>query len=82
MRAKRGRPNTSCTSLRARTARSFVKTLKGAQPNGLSLTRYWPDDRKAWGKNHLTSLIQHDWLHVDGAAGATLVCKFLRNISA
>ena len=34
MRAKRGRPNTSCTSLRARTARSFVKTLKGAQPNG------------------------------------------------
>jgi hypothetical protein len=27
------------------------------------------------GKNHLTILIQHDWLHVDGAAGATLVCS-------
>ena len=36
---------------------------------------------KVWGKNHLTILIQHDWLHLGGAAGATLVCKFIRNIS-
>ena len=32
-------------------------------------------------ENHLTILIQHDWLPLAGAAGATLVCKFIRNIS-
>jgi hypothetical protein len=36
---------------------------------------------KVWDKNHLTILIQHVWLHLAGAAGATLVYKFIRNIS-
>jgi hypothetical protein len=34
-----------------------------------------------WDKNHLTILIQRDWLHLAGAVGATLVSKFIRNIS-
>jgi hypothetical protein len=44
----------------------------------LSLTTYWPDNGKSWDINHLTILLQHDWLHLAGAAGATLVCKFIQ----
>ena len=66
-----------CTSLQAR--RSFGQAFK-ALNRTVEFDRYWPDYGKVWDKNHLTILIQRDWLHLAGAAGATLVRKFIRNI--
>jgi hypothetical protein len=61
--------------------RSFGKALRALNRTVEFDGDTGPTMAKVWGKNHLTILIQHDWLHLGGAAAATLVCKFIRNIS-
>jgi hypothetical protein len=64
---------TRCARNRGKTLSANNRTVEFDE----ILTRKW----RKFGRNHLTILIQHDWLYFAGAFGTTLVSKFIRIIS-